>query len=181
MSCDRFLGRTHAPRTSRFRCARTRVRTSNLMWSHFAPAPALLIKKVFQQFFNYFSSFSQTGFRTSFSDLEFFSAIFQHFYSLGCSKTEYDDPKQERVFQSRKECSKTGNFVPKSVQKCNRTSHAQKRAARTHIPHTFQNGFRTHTHTYDRTSHVCVRARTFATHTLQINQRLIYRKVESSS
>ena len=50
------------------------------------------------------------------------------------------------------------------MQKCDRTSHVQKRAARAHIPHTFQNGFRTHTH--DRTLHVCVRARTFATHTL---------------
>jgi hypothetical protein len=50
-------------------------------------------------------------------------------------------------------------FVPKSVQKCDRTSHAQKRSARTHISHTFQNGFRTHTHTCDRTSHMCVRAR----------------------
>jgi hypothetical protein len=36
------------------------------------------------------------------------------------------------------------------VQKCGRTSHVKKRAARTHIPHTFQNGFRTHTHTCDR-------------------------------
>ena len=53
------------------------------------------------------------------------------------------------------------------MKKYGRTSHAQKRAARTHIPHTFQNGFRTHTHTCDRTSHVCVRARTFATHTLK--------------
>ena len=52
------------------------------------------------------------------------------------------------------------------MQKCDRTSHVQKRAARAHIPHTFQNGFRTHTHTCDRTSHVCVRARTFATHSL---------------
>ena len=57
-------------------------------------------------------------------------------------------------------------FVPKSVQKCDRTSHAWKRAARTHISHTFQNGFCTHTHTCDRTSHVCVCARTFATLTL---------------
>ena len=57
-----------------------------------------------------------------------------------------------------------GNFVPKSVQKCGRTSHVKKRAARKHIPHTFQDGFRTHT--CDRTSHVCLRARTFATHTL---------------
>ena len=40
MGCDHFLGRTHAPRTSRFRSARTRVRTSNLEWSHFTPAPA---------------------------------------------------------------------------------------------------------------------------------------------
>ena len=56
--------------------------------------------------------------------------------------------------------------VCKSVQKCNRTSHAQKRAARTHIPHTFQNGFCTHVHMCDRTSHACVCARTFATHTL---------------
>ena len=43
VSCEPFLGRTHAPRTSRFRCARTRVRTSDLRWSHFAPAPALLV------------------------------------------------------------------------------------------------------------------------------------------
>ena len=42
VSCDRFLGRTHAPRTPRFRTARTRVRTSNLKGSHFAPAPAHL-------------------------------------------------------------------------------------------------------------------------------------------
>ena len=59
-------------------------------------------------FFSNFSIFSHQF-------LKLFSAIFQHFYGLGCSKTEYDDPKQERVFQSRKECSKTGNFVPKSA------------------------------------------------------------------
>ena len=40
VSCDRFLGRTHAPRTSRFRSARTCVRTSNLKGSHLAPTPA---------------------------------------------------------------------------------------------------------------------------------------------
>ena len=40
VSCDCFLGRTHTPRTSRFRSARTRVRTSNLKGSHLAPAPA---------------------------------------------------------------------------------------------------------------------------------------------
>ena len=39
VSCDRFLRRTHAPRTSRSRFARTRVRTPILWWSHFAPAP----------------------------------------------------------------------------------------------------------------------------------------------
>ena len=37
-----------------------------------------------------------------------------------------------------------GCFVPKSVQKCDRTSHAQKPAARTHIAHTVLNPFRTH-------------------------------------
>ena len=40
MSCDGFLRRTHAPRTSRSRFARTRARTPILCWSHFAPAPA---------------------------------------------------------------------------------------------------------------------------------------------
>ena len=45
------MGRTHAPRTSRFRCARTRVRTCDLKWSHFAPALALYI------FFSNFSTF----------------------------------------------------------------------------------------------------------------------------
>ena len=44
MGCDWFLGRTHAPHTSRLRCARTRVRTPNLKWSHFPPAHALLVK-----------------------------------------------------------------------------------------------------------------------------------------
>ena len=39
---------------------------------------------------------------------------------------------------------KSCHFVLKSVEKCGRTSHAQKRAARTHIAHTFQNDFRTH-------------------------------------
>ena len=146
MSCDRFLGRTHAPRTSRLRCARTRVRTPNLKWSHFAPAPALLVKKRF-------------------------SAIFQSFLSNFMVMRVL---KQNKVIQNRKGHSKAGkdvvafsdNFVPKSVQKCGRTSHAQKMAARTHIPHTFQNGFCTHTHTCDRTSHVRVRACTFVTHSL---------------
>ena len=64
LGCDRFLGCTHAPRTSRFRCARTRVRTSNLRWLHFAPALSLN-----QHFLNHF-----------------FFTIFQQF--LGCSKTE---------------------------------------------------------------------------------------------
>ena len=34
VGCDRFLGRTYAPRTFRCRCARTRVRTCNLRWLH---------------------------------------------------------------------------------------------------------------------------------------------------
>ena len=59
VSCDRFFGRTHAPRTSRLMCARTCVHTPNLRWSHFAPAPALLVN--FSAVFN------------------LFSAIFQHF------------------------------------------------------------------------------------------------------
>ena len=73
VSCDPFLGRTHAPRThaprtSRLRCARTRVRTPNFKRSHFAPAPAPA--PALQSFF------------------KLFSAIFQHFYGLGCWKTE---------------------------------------------------------------------------------------------
>ena len=49
MGCDWFLGRTHAPRTSRFRCAHRCVRTSNLGWSHFAPAPFVNFSTIFQQ------------------------------------------------------------------------------------------------------------------------------------
>jgi hypothetical protein len=41
-----------------------------------------------------------------------------------------------------------------------------KMPARTHIAHMFRKSFRTHTHMCDRTSHLCVRAHTFATHTL---------------
>ena len=60
-------------------------------------------------------------------------------------------------------------FWPFWCKKCAKvSSHTRKRAARTHIAHTFQKGFRTHTHTCDRTSHVCVCARTFATHALPI-------------
>jgi hypothetical protein len=46
-------------------------------------------------FFSNFSFFFHSFFKL-------FSAIFQHFYGFGCSKTEKDDPKQERTFQSRK-------------------------------------------------------------------------------
>ena len=46
MGCDRFLRRTHAPRTSRFQCARTCVRTFILWWSHFAPARAPFLLKI---------------------------------------------------------------------------------------------------------------------------------------
>ena len=46
MGCDHFLRRTHAPRTSRFQCARTRVRTFILWWSHFAPARAPFLLKI---------------------------------------------------------------------------------------------------------------------------------------
>ena len=44
--------------------------------------------------------------------------------------------------------------------------------ARTHIAHMFKKSFRTHTHTCDRTSHTCVRARTFATHGLPVSTSL---------
>ena len=36
VSCNHFLRRTHAPRTSRFWCARIRARTFILWWLHFA-------------------------------------------------------------------------------------------------------------------------------------------------
>ena len=53
VSCDRFFGRTHAPRTSRLRCARTRVRTPNFKRSHFAPA----LQSFFINFSNFFQQF----------------------------------------------------------------------------------------------------------------------------
>ena len=59
VSCDLFWGRTHAPRMSRLRCARTRVRTPNLKWSHFAPA----LSAIFQSFFINFSKFFQQFFK----------------------------------------------------------------------------------------------------------------------
>ena len=68
-----FFG-SHAPRMSR--CARVCMRTPNLKWSQFAPAPAL------QQFFNLFPSIFQT-----------FSSNFSSFLWFG-------------VFQNRKRCSK---------------------------------------------------------------------------
>ena len=46
-----------------------------------------------------------------------------------------------------------GCFILKSVQKCNRTSHAQKRATRTHIAHTVSNLFRTHFRTHIARAH----------------------------
>ena len=55
--------------------------------------------------------------------------------------------------------------------------------ARTHIAHMFKKSFRTHTHTCDRTSHTCVRARTFATHGLHLAvltwSSLISQKIKS--
>ena len=95
------------------------------------------------------------------------------------SKTGKEVPKHKRRFWNRKWPSKTwknvwkwnvfrptiassGRFVPKNVQKSNRTLHALKHAARTHIAHMFQNVF--HMHTYDPKSHM--NARSFATHPL---------------
>ena len=77
VSRDRFLGHTHAPCTSRFRCARTRVRTSHLKWSHFAPSPALLIT----------STFFSTFFQHFFSNFSIFFNNFSIFFNIfGCSK-----------------------------------------------------------------------------------------------
>ena len=41
------------------------------------------------------------------------------------------------------------HFVPKSVQKCDRTSHARKRAARTHAHGTNISGWTSHAHAHD--------------------------------
>ena len=60
LSCNRFLGRTQAPRMSRFKCARTCVRISNLRWSHFAPAPfenQHYFKKIFSKFSTFYKVF----------------------------------------------------------------------------------------------------------------------------
>ena len=57
VGCDRFLGRTHAPRTSRCKCARTSVRTFNIGWSHFTLCTSTLTfckLTFFQQFFSIF-------------------------------------------------------------------------------------------------------------------------------
>ena len=87
VSCDRFLGRTHAPRTSRLRCACTRERTPNFKRSHFAPAPAL------QSFFINFSNF------------------FQQFFSIFMVQGVQ---KQNKMIQNRKGRSKAGKDVLKT-------------------------------------------------------------------
>ena len=55
-----------------------------------------------------------------------------------------------KIFKDYKKITIWGHLWPdllqtvcKSVLKCNRTSHGRKRAARTHIAHTFQSAFRT--------------------------------------
>ena len=60
-----------------------------------------------------------------------------------------------------------------AVQKYNHTSQAQKRDARTHMAHTFQYGFCMHMHTCDGTLHMCMLARTFATHPLDISTYML--------
>ena len=60
------------------------------------------------------------------------------------------------------------------MQKCNRTSYAKKRAAGTHITCTFQNTFCTHAHMCDHKLHVCMPARTFATHPLTYSTYYIW-------
>ena len=96
------------------------------------------------------------------------------FYSKkGCSKARKDVLKQERMFWNGIGHSEIVFFKTTSSifclfcsKKCAKVQWhiACLKMSRTHIPHTFQNGFCTHTH--DRTLHVCVHARTFATHTL---------------
>ena len=48
---------------------------------------------------------------------------------------------------------------------------------RTHIAHIFEKSFCMHTHTCNRKSHTCVRARTFATHALLFGIGLKYLKI----
>ena len=150
MGCDRFLRRTHAPHTSRNPCARTRVRILILWWSHFAPARFT----IFHFFGGVFWGIFMLFFGNASQIRIFHGKIASTVYKL--IKKSLNNGINIAIF---------GHFSSEKCAKSDRTSHAQKRAARTHIPHTFQNGFCTHMHTCDHTSHVCVRARTFATHT----------------
>ena len=79
-----------------------------------------------------------------------------------------------KIFKNYKKITIWGHLWPdlpqtvcKSVLKCNRTSQGQKRAARTHIAHMFQNAFHTHIAHVRVCAHVCVCESNFATHSLR--------------
>ena len=142
MSCDRFLRRTHAPRTSKSRFARTRARTLILWWSHFAPTPA------------------------PFSKLSNWAYFFMHFLKHIRYQNKVGLCKRiESSFYYQKK-SKIGPFLPQNMRNCDRTSHTLKPAARTHIARTFWKPFRTHIAHVRGCAHVYVCDFFFATHRL---------------
>ena len=145
VSCDPFLRRTHAPRTSKNRCARTRVRTFILWWSHFAPAPARFT--IFHFFGGFFGGIFMLFFGNASQIRIFHGKIASTVYKL--IKKSLNNGINIAIF---------GHFSSKKCAKSDRTSHAQKRAARTHIPHTFQNGFRTHTRATAHRTCACAHA-----------------------
>ena len=154
VSCDEFLPRTHAHSHTRFSAARTshaRVRFAQNSIAH-APARFTIFFCVLNFFLNAFCQFTPS---------RDFDGKVQHQNCI--------------IFKNQKKIAILGHLLPvlpqkfcKSVLKCDRTSHARKRAARTHIAHTFQNAFRTHIAHVRVCAHVCVCEFLFATHRLKI-------------
>ena len=145
MGCDHFLRRTHAPCTSRFQCARTRVCTFILWWSHFATALRTLLKIKFRGYFYKKKACTKYGrynrhfcLKRTVSEIWFFCLLTSYIYSKKncvCKKNK----KKEKIWLFSNKIRKISNFCLKSGQ--NVWSHvcgvwpAQK-WSRAHTSHT---------------------------------------------
>ena len=129
-----------------------------------------------------------TNFRTSFYVLEgcflFYNIVSCSRMSFSCFRMSFSVLKHPFCFRTfysvlehPKNCKKLLKHCWKIVKKNVNLQKVQvarvwcvtclKVPAHTHIAHRFEKSFRTHMHRWDRTSHLCMRARTLATHALQ--------------
>ena len=173
MGCDRFLRRTHAPRTSRFQCARTRVRTFILWWSHFAPARAPFLLKIKFRGHFYKKSLQKIWKIFLFKTHCFWNMIFLSFDFLHTQKKFYVCKKNKKKRKYDYSVTKSGKSIifawkvakmyGRTCVVCDQLKNDRAHTLRTHVSKVISHAHvrpliaRVHarTHVCDVRSHVC--------------------------